>query len=525
MESKQIKKSTAWRCVLSFVVALGVSGSGASLMAAEADSSPEAKLFENVKLAPAYKKIGDENPVVTQRFSADPFGMEYNGRVYLYTTHDIESYENGKLGKVNYGKIKTLNVLSSDDLVNWTDHGLIHVAKGSTEPSVTKWAGNSWAPTAAHKKVNGKEKFFVYFANSAGGIGVISSDTPVGPWTDPIGKPLVSSQTPNCKGVVWMFDPAVLVDDDGKGYLYFGGGIPKDKQDLLDSYRVVALGDDMISLAGDPKTIEVPWGFEDSGINKIGDTYYYSYCTNFMGTAPNGAQNPGGGEINYMTSKNPLGPWTHKGVMFKNESVFFGVGGNNHHAMMKFKDKWYLFYHSELLRKNTPGMPDGYRCVHVDEAKVDEKGGTIGPIIGTYKGLQQVKNLDPFVENEAETIAWMGGIKTAKTAEPSKTFGNTNMVVTDIQTGDWIGLSKVGFGDGGATQFTAKVSSEAANNVIKICLDAPDGEVLGYLKVPQTGKDKFQDATAKIKKVTGVHSLFFVFAGEGFQFDSWKFAK
>ena len=99
------------------------------------------------------------------------------------------------------------------------------------------------------------------------------------------------------------------------------------------------------------------------------------------------------------------------------------------------------------------------------------------------------------------------------------------MVVTDIQTGDWIGLSKVGFGDSGATQFTAKVSSEAANNVIKICLDAPDGEVLGYLKIPQTGKDKFQDATGKIKKAIGTHNLFFVFAGDGFLFDSWKFSK
>lgn len=72
------------------------------------------------------------------------------------------------------------------------------------------------------KKINGKDKFFLYFANSGGGIGVLTADSPIGPWTDPIGKPLVTPSTPGMSGVVWLFDPAVFVDDDGTGYMYAG---------------------------------------------------------------------------------------------------------------------------------------------------------------------------------------------------------------------------------------------------------------------------------------------------------------
>lgn len=83
-----------------------------------------------------------------------------------------------------------------------------------------------WAPAIAHKVIDGKDKFFLYFANNASSIGVLTADSPIGPWTDPLGKSFINSSIPGTSGVVWMFDPAVLVDDDGTGYLYFGGGFP-----------------------------------------------------------------------------------------------------------------------------------------------------------------------------------------------------------------------------------------------------------------------------------------------------------
>ena len=222
-------------------------------------------------------KTSVSNPIMTSRLTADPYAMEYNGRIYVYGTNDSQQYEKTPDADNNYSKINTINVYSSADMVNWTDHGAIRVA-GSN--GAAKWASNSWAPAACHKTINGKEKFFLYFADNGSGIGVLEADSPTGPWRDPIGKQIISRETPGCSGseIGWLFDPAVLVDDDGTGYLYFGGiGNTADKPDDFIKNpkcgRVVKLADDMVSLAGDPVTIDAPYMFEDSGINKIGDKY------------------------------------------------------------------------------------------------------------------------------------------------------------------------------------------------------------------------------------------------------------
>ena len=236
------------------------------------------------------KKVGNSNPLMDYQYGADPWGMSYDGKVYVYMTGDasyidstgkvVQDYEYDASGNIKdntYGQIKTLNILSSADLVNWTNEGAVKVAGAN---GAAKWAANSWAPAATHKTIDGKEKFFLYFANSAGGIGVLTSDSPSGPFVDPIGKALITSSTPGVAGVIWLFDPAVLIDDDGSAYLYFGGGVGSDT-DHPNTARVIKLGDDMISVVGSASSINAPALFEDSGINKINGKYYYSYCTNF----------------------------------------------------------------------------------------------------------------------------------------------------------------------------------------------------------------------------------------------------
>ena len=112
-----------------------------------------------VTLQKSWKKAGENNPLYTQRFGADPGVMEYNGRLYVFMTDDqIEYDENGKVKENSYSQIRTINCISSDDLVNWTDHGKIPVAGRS---GIAKWAVNSWAPCAAHKTIDGQEKFFL----------------------------------------------------------------------------------------------------------------------------------------------------------------------------------------------------------------------------------------------------------------------------------------------------------------------------------------------------------------------------
>ena len=101
----------------------------------------------------------------------------------------------------------------------------------------------------AAKEIDGRKQYFVYFANGGNGIGVLRGDSPTGPFTDPLGHALVSRATPGCADVTWLFDPAVLVDEDGSAYLYFGGGIPSGRE--ADPCAVEA-GRDMIAPAIQP---------------------------------------------------------------------------------------------------------------------------------------------------------------------------------------------------------------------------------------------------------------------------------
>lgn len=124
--------------------------------------------FDGITLATGYKKAAYNNPVMTQRFGADPYALVYGGRVYLYMTADIFEYEStGEVKTNSYSKINSICVISSSDLVNWTDHGTIYAAG---RDGAATWANNSWAPAAACKEIDGKMKFFLYFANSGGGI-------------------------------------------------------------------------------------------------------------------------------------------------------------------------------------------------------------------------------------------------------------------------------------------------------------------------------------------------------------------
>ncbi len=467
------------------------------------DTAKMESLFSNITIASSYKKAGENNPLFTQRFGADPGVMEYNGRVYVYTTNDVVEYDtNGNVIENTYGLIDKINCISSADMVNWTDHGAIPVA-GSN--GIAKWANNSWAPCAAHKTINGKEKFFLYFCNGGNGVSVLTSDSPTGPWTDPLGKAMITRSTPNCSDVLWLFDPAVFVDDDGTGYLCFGGGVPEGKTANPGTARVVKLGDDMISLACDPQTIDAPYIFEDSGINKIGNKYYYTYCSNWN-TSGN-SLGMTSGAIEYMVSDNPMGPYTYGGELFKNQGNFFGLYGNNHHSVVELDNQLYLFYHSRPVEA-AMGIEGNYRSPQVD--KVTMSGEKLEAVTGTMTGISQLKKLNPYETVQAETMSDQAGINVKNT-------GDT--VITDVQSGDWICVSGVDFSKGTKT-LTVNVASDNGG-AIKICTGSAKGEVLGYVDVAASG-GSFSDITVDVENVTGTKDLYFVFSGD-IEMDSWVF--
>lgn len=476
------------------------------------------------------KQPGNSNPLMDHKLGADPFALTYNGRVYIYMSSDAYVYNsNGTVKDNDFSALNKINVISSADMVNWTDHGAIPVAGANNvngSAGIAKWASLSWAPSAAVKKINGQDKFFLYFANGASGIGVLTANSPIGPWSDPLGKALVTGNTPGMSGVTWLFDPAVLVDDDGSGYLYAGGGIPNTSNPASianpKTARVLRLGADMTSIVGSASTIDAPYMFEDSGIHKYGGKYYYSYCFNFSGTHP--AAYPAG-EIGYMVSNSPMGPFTYTGHFLKNPYTFFGVGGNNHHAVFNFNNQWYVVYHAQTVAKAVLGDGKGYRSPHINKL-VHNANGTIQEVQGDMAGIAQIANLNPYTRVEAETIGWNAGITTERTQAAGGPVGNMN--VTNINNGDWVAVGNADFGSG-ASSFKANVASATGGGKIEIRLDSATGPLVGMLNVPNTGgAQSWQEVQTTVSNAAGVHRLYLVFTGSGsgnlFNFDYWQFS-
>ncbi|WDM24150.1 carbohydrate-binding protein [Paenibacillus polymyxa] len=475
------------------------------------------------------KLPGNSNPLMDYKLGADPYALVYDGRVYIYMSSDTYVYNNdGSIKDNDFSGLDRIQVISSADMVNWTDHGAIPVAGANNKNNgrgIAKWAGNSWAPAIAQKKINGKDKFFLYFANGGAGIGVLTADTPIGPWTDPLGRALVTHNTPGMAGVTWLFDPAVLVDDDGTGYLYSGGGIPNESDPASianpKTARVIKLGADMTSVIGSATTIDAPYLFEDSGLHKYNGKYYYSYCINFAGTHP--PQYPAG-EIGYMVSDSPMGPFTYKGHFLKNPYTFFGVGGNNHHAVFNFKNEWYVVYHAQTVSKAQIGAGKGYRSPHIN--KLTHNGdGSIAEVQGNMTGIAQFSNLNPYTRVEAETMAWQAGV----TTEPTQASGGpiSNLNVTNVHNGDWIAVGNADFGSGGAKTFKANIASNAGGK-IEIRLDSATGPLVGTLNVSSTGGTQtWKEVETTVSNATGVHKVFLVFTGTGtgnlFNIDYWQF--
>ena len=461
--------------------------------------------FDGLTPRESYKKAAENNPLFTQRFGADPGVLVWNDRMYIYTTNDVIEYNaDGTVKENGYGLVNKINCISSSDLVNWTDHGAIPVAGRS---GIARWANNSWAPCAAHKVIDGKDKFFLYCCNNGNGVIVLTADDPAGPWTDPLGQGLITRKTPNCANVVWLFDPAVFVDNDGTGYLYFGGGVPQGQEANPGTIRVVQLGDDMISIVGEPQVIEAPYVFEDSGINRIGDTYYYSYCANWNTTG-----NPyklESGAIQYMTSDSPMGPFTYVGQVFPNQGRFFGLYGNNHHSIVEFRGEHYLLYHNRPVEQ-AMGITGNYRSPQIDRLTV-LPDGTLQSVRGTMKGMQQQGTVDPYAPVSARTMSHQAGLTVT---------GYANEALTVATTGDWLRVTGVDF-SAGAKAFTLRAASETGG-AVRVLTGGLNGAVVCEFTLP--AGTAMTEITVPCQSVTALQDVYLLFAGD-VTADWWQFTQ
>ena len=345
---------------------------------------------------------------------------------------------------------------------------------------------------------------------------------------------LISHSTPNCGGsiVPWLFDPAVMVDDDGNAYLYFGGGIDGLSAADPGSARCVQLGRDMISIVGEPKQIRPPYLFEDSGINKVGGKYIYSYCANFSAGGTT-STNPGSGNIGYMISDNPLGPFKYVGKCFDNPGGGWGGGGgNNHHAILEFKGKYYILYHTRTLksamRKENPVILDGMelRSTCISEINVDTVNHKIANLSVSSMDIsdasvKQLKNFNPYQTVPGATMAWERGIETTY----RERLGKYAYATAEAKKGSWMCISNVEFGQDGPIAFTAKVKGKG---VIKVCRGNPtmnSGSAL--IALAEITSDRSYK-TVKVPLVNippkTVSKLYIVFSDEA-SLESWSFIK
>ncbi|MBO9599248.1 MAG: carbohydrate-binding protein, partial [Cohnella sp.] len=215
---------------------------------------------------------------------------------------------------------------------------------------------------------------------------------------------------------------------------------------------------------------------------------------------------------------------TYHGSILKNPGHFFGVGGNNHHAIFQFQGAWYIAYHAQTLSK-AMGVPKGYRSTQLNQVSFGEDG-SIPEIQADYKGVPQLKPLNPYASVAAATIGWNAGITTEKITDEE---GRQSAVVSGIDDADWIALSKVDFGGKGASTFTASISGAAEPAYIDLRLDSLNGKSIGVLEVSKTSGEDWTELTTKVAGAAGVHDLYLVFGGKPgqnlFKMQSWQFAE
>lgn len=475
-----------------------------------------------VQPLPAYKPLDANNPICPVNFCADATAVVHDGRVYVYGSNDQQELdESGDTGNNTYGKIKQLVCLSSADMVNWTWHDPIKV------DNVCSWMWNSWAPSVvSREEADGKTHFYMYFANGASGIGVMTSTSPTGPWTDPIKRPLINGSTPGIGQVNWIFDPGAVIDDNGDGWLAFGGGDPNSTgtNALPGNARIVKLGKDMVSFDSEFAVLPAPYHFEASELNIIGGKFVYSYSSSWAQRTDwksLGIDKPAPAicSIAYMTSSDPLNPasWEYQGDMISGIGSYAGwPGGNNHSHLQKFGNRYYMIYHMQGLAQKM-GYGGAYRSISINLANVDEASATVETIDANWTGVTPLRDAVPQASErqEAEMIWNASGVR-MKVANKRQTY------VHQIKEGGWTAVKNVTHSGDPLKSFT---TSLRGSGTLEVYLDKMEGEPVAVVDFAGEGT-KFGSYTVDLaQEFKGRHQVFFLFSNvsDNAAFDYWQF--
>jgi hypothetical protein len=406
-----------------------------------------------------------QNPIIRNLFSADPSAKVFNGRVYLFPSHDIPAPES--FARKDWFCMKDYHVFSSSNLTDWTDHGVI------VSQEKTNWVDSTtfsmWAPDCIER--NGK--YYFYFpANvmaSAGrgfAIGVAVAGNPAGPYI-PQPEPIK-----NVHGI----DPCLFIDKDGQAYIYYS----------LNRIFAAKLKDNMLELASDPQVIgdlptqglvEGPYMFERDGI------YYMTYPH-----VQNKIE-----RLEYAIADNPLGPFKVTGVIM--DETPMGTW-TNHHSVIRFNGQWYLFYHQSAY---SPGF-DKNRSVCIDSLFFNEDG-TIQKVTPTNRGVGVTSALQTIEIDRYSQISDRG--VSVAFLDTLNTFNGWKTILSKPNA--WIRYNTVDFGSRKLKSVRVKALSQTGG-ALQILLDKADGILLAEVKIPEgTDWNTFDTRLSKYQK--GIHNL------------------
>jgi hypothetical protein len=392
--------------------------------------------------------LSAQNPLVMDQFTADPTARVFEGKIYIYPSHDILA-EEGK-GKIGWFCMADYHVFSSENLTDWTDHGVI-VSQNKVD-WVDSTSYSMWAPDCIYR--NGK--YYFYFPAGAkdkakrGGIGVAIADKPYGPFK-PMPQPIEG---------IGGIDPNVFIDKDGQAYLISAMG----------KIFIAKLKDNMLELADKPREIENlptaglkegPFLFERNGI------YYLTYPH-----VQNKIE-----RLEYATSNHPMGPYKVTGVIMDESPTGCWT---NHQSIVEYKNQWYLFYHHNDLSPNF----DKARSIRADSLFFNEDG-TIKKVIPTLRGIgnsdaSKKIQIDRYSlkSNSGATIDFLNP-DTLKRFEGWKTILNTSNA--------WAQYNSVDFGNKKFNSINVRASSNTGG-ILQIRINDANASVVTEVVIPKDNK-------------------------------------
>ena len=393
-----------------------------------------------------------QNPVIKGLYSADPTARVFEGKVWLYPSHDIISPVEPER---RWFCMEDYHVFSSEDLVNWTDHGVIldqkNVPWGNPE------GYSMWAPDCVER--NGKYYFYFPNATKAGrgfGIGVAIADSPAGPFV-PEPEPI--------QGVNGI-DPCVLLASDGNAYLFWGNG------------RCAKLDPSMTKLAEDNPKTTMKWGNREmemvgvdclKGLPNRQAEGPFAFEANgwFYLTYPYVQENTE--VLGYAMSKNPMGPYEYKGIIMARSG---NECWTNHHSFVQYKGQWYLFYHHNDY---SPSF-DKNRSVRIDKVRFNPDG-TIEQVIPTFRGVGVTPASAQIQMDRYSAIYHVAtGIDFL---DPEKPFDG--WFVHLGRTDCWVRYDEIDFGEAEPASVSFRYRAEKG---AKVSLWLSDNDTLGTYELP-----------------------------------------